>query len=93
MKKLIIAFTCSLFLLSGLAQAGITIGGQTLPPGGYTTDESGKLIKTNEVDKNGNGVGININNTGNAQQKDAQAQANAKLCANAFMRKVLPQCR
>lgn len=93
MKKSIIAFTCSLFFLSGLAQAGITINGQELSPGGYITDESGKLIKVNEVDKNGNGVGVNINNGGNTQQKDVEAQVNARLCANAFMRKILPQCR
>jgi hypothetical protein len=94
MQKTAMILASTLLLFSSLSQAGVSINGQTLAPGGYTVDASGNLVRTNDVDAKGNGVGVNVaKGNKNVQQDDNQSQVNAKLCANVFLKKILPQCR
>lgn len=94
MHKTAMILVSTLLLFSSLSQAGVSVNGQTLAPGGYTVDASGNLVRTNDVDAKGNGVGVNVaKGNNNVQQGDNQSQVNAKLCANVFLKKILPQCR
>ncbi|CAI2146158.1 hypothetical protein UDX32_19180 [Serratia marcescens] len=82
MKKTHLFIAGSLFFFSALSQAAVTINGESLAPGSHTVDSSGNVIQTGATDSQGNATGVNI-----------EAGVNAKLCANPFLKKILPQCR
>lgn len=82
MKKNHLLIAGSLFLFSALSQAAVNINGESLAPGGHTVDNAGNVIQTSGTDSQGNATGVSI-----------EAGVNAKLCANPFLKKILPQCR
>lgn len=82
MKRSHLMIAGSLFLFSAFAQAGLTVNGESVAPGGHTVDSSGKITQTSTTDGQGNAAGVIVG-----------GDANSKLCANPFFKKVLPQCR
>ncbi|HEO9034760.1 MULTISPECIES: hypothetical protein [Serratia] len=82
MKKTHLLIAGSLFFLSALSQAAVTINGESVAPGSHTVDSSGKITQTGTTDGQGNAAGVIVGDG-----------ANSTLCANPFFKKVLPQCR
>ena len=78
----------TLMLSAPLAQAKVTIGGEELAPGGYTTDKDGNLVSTGQGSSNGQ--------NGNGQSSatnDIAKNIYASICASPFMKKYAAICQ
>ena len=74
---------CTLMLSAPLVQAQVTIGGDLLAPGGYTTDKDGNLVSTGQASVSGQ----------SSVSNDVAKNIFASLCASPFMKKYAAVCQ